>query len=790
MKNKLIVKIVAAYFVLLMIVLITQLPKREQVVTEPIVSELKYENKLKNAIVLYIDSPIALVNEKQILIDEEDSSITPTIVNNQTYVPIRFIAKVFNANLSWSKQLRETTIRFNNKAIIFGEKSDEIRIVDSISEKVKIINSPPEIINDNTYVPIRVITEVFEKELFYDNGLIIISNTVNIFDSSSDKKKIEELSNKLNGLPIVGSEDKLRELIGDEKDFFSNSKNWFSKNKKDNFYEKPIKNDDILTDSSFEVKNSLNLNNKLKSLNFNSNNESEHYKIKTDGKNIYYAVDEKIYIIDTENSSIVKTIIIENNFNIERIYVDNDFLIVFGNEPKYMQDYTDGEKQISGSHCNMYIYNIKDIKNVNLLRTVSLDGYFNNYYRSGEYIYIISDVSVYELEINNQYMPPSYFDSNNSYNRSYIDYKDIYYFPDMSENSFKVIAAVNLYNNDNETKVYSYLGSSNNIYISNNGLYISTENIKKEEKINKSKHDLNGNEKTNIYKFIIDNENINYAKRVNLKGQIHDYYSINSYNGFLRVSFMHFNKRDDNLYNSLYIFDDNLNIVGKYENALKQQKIDSSRFIENRAYMSLLERKDVLFVFDISNPKKPKYLGVLNIKGNNERFYSYNENTIIVFSTNQAEYEGNSYDTGLKIRFLDITDIKNPIAIYDEDIGNKGTVSEIVNNYKVFDISDDNNIIAFPITVFEAVDKENPFGDVKLSFQGVYMYSIDEENGIQLYNKITNFSKEEYENNEINNSEFIKNILIDSNFIYTFSNNLITLADLYNLDELEYIELN
>lgn len=525
-------------------------------------------------------------------------------------------------------------------------------------------------------------------------------------------------------------------------------------------------------------------------MNFNSNNESEHYKIKTDGKNIYYAVDEKIYIIDTENSSIVKTIIIENNFNIERIYVDNDFLIVFGNEPKYMQGYTDGEKQISGSHCNMYIYNIKDIKNVNLLRTVSLDGYFNNYYRSGEYIYIISDVSVYELEINNQYMPPSYFDSNNSYNRSYIDYKNIYYFPDMSENSFKVIAAVNLYNNDNETKVYSYLGSSNNIYISNNGLYISTENIKKEEKINKSKHDLNGNEKTNIYKFIIDNENINYAKRVNLKGQIHDYYSINSYNGFLRVSFMHFNKRDDNLYNSLYIFDDNLNIVGKYENALKQQKIDSSRFIENRAYMSLLERKDVLFVFDISNPKKPKYLGVLNIKGNNERFYSYNENTIIVFSTNQAEHEGNSYDTGLKIRFLDITDIKNPVTIYDEDIGNKGTVSEIVNNYKVFDISDDNNIIAFPITVFEAVDKENPFGDAKLSFQGVYMYSIDEENGIQLYNKITNFSKEEYENNEINNSEFIKNILIDSNFIYTFSNNLITLADLYNLDELEYIELN
>lgn len=215
---------------------------------------------------------------------------------------------------------------------------------------------------------------------------------------------------------------------------------------------------------------------------------------------------------------------------------------------------------------------------------------------------------------------------------------------------------------------------------------------------------------------------------------------------------------DNKSRNNMYVLDMELKQVGEIEDIAPGEKIYSVRYMGNRAYMVTFRKVDPLFVIDLSKPEEPTILGKLKIPGYSDYLHPYDENHIIGFGKDAvvvANEDGSwgwadedntaAYYQGMKIAMFDVTDPTNPIEMWKEEIGDRGTESELLNNHKALLFSKEKNLLAFPIMVAE-VNKENAkawtYGDT--TFVGAYVYELTLENGFELKAKLTNLTEDDW----------------------------------------------
>ncbi len=118
---------------------------------------------------LQINNPKAVINQKEVWIDESNHAVVPVILPpGRTFVPIRFISESFGAEVQWDGNTR--TVR------IFLEALD-VRITLQIDNKIARINqdivnldAPPQILNGRTFVPLRFIAEAFGAEVQWNGA--------------------------------------------------------------------------------------------------------------------------------------------------------------------------------------------------------------------------------------------------------------------------------------------------------------------------------------------------------------------------------------------------------------------------------------------------------------------------------------------------------------------------------------------------------------------------------------------------------------------------------------------
>ena len=68
-------------------------------------------------------------------------------------------------------------------------------------------------INDRTFIPLRSFAEAIGKEVFYHNGLIVISDSASSINADKDKQLLDNIIAKINVLPAVGSAENLRRML-------------------------------------------------------------------------------------------------------------------------------------------------------------------------------------------------------------------------------------------------------------------------------------------------------------------------------------------------------------------------------------------------------------------------------------------------------------------------------------------------------------------------------------------------------------------------------------------------
>ncbi len=146
--------------------------------------------KIQDAMVLYVDGPYAYVDNERMMVDEENPSVVPIIRNDRTLVPVRFVSENFDAKVKWNAAQ-------NRVDIVSGDTEIQMYIGDNtmyVNGQPVQLDMPPVLENDRTLIPLRAMAESIGKYVFWDdNGLIVISDTENLFDTNTEQALIDEL---------------------------------------------------------------------------------------------------------------------------------------------------------------------------------------------------------------------------------------------------------------------------------------------------------------------------------------------------------------------------------------------------------------------------------------------------------------------------------------------------------------------------------------------------------------------------------------------------------------------
>ena len=455
--------------------------------------------------------------------------------------------------------------------------------------------------------------------------------------------------------------------------------------------------------------------------------------VKTDGKNIYFVKENMVYVVSAEDLKIIGKIAFDkddNDFVPKEIYIKDSKLVVLGisyifDDEADEADEADDYDYDSYSYYSYYnnktltevvVMDISDISKPKEERRVSLDGTYSNSRMIGDNIYFISNRYVYYYDdMKDKDLLPEYRDSVKGNKYVSIPAEDIAYFGGTRNYSYMIVAGFNI-NDKEEASIETIFGASDTVYSSTDNLYVVQE-----------KYTTSGTTKSIIYRFEYDGPKITLKAKGKVKGYLNNQFSMDEYEGNLRVATTSnvggINK------NQVYVLDKDLVQIGAVRNMAIDEKIYSVRFIGKVGYVVTFKQIDPLFVIDLSDPTNPEIKGELKIPGYSSYLHPYDENHIIGIGYNTKENEwGGTINQGLKMSMFDISDLENPKEVFNIDIGDQFTNSEITSNHKALFYNKDKNLIGFPIKYRSS--------DYKETNSGFTIFKIDLEKGFEKYGDI------------------------------------------------------
>ena len=494
--------------------------------------------------------------------------------------------------------------------------------------------------------------------------------------------------------------------------------------------------------------------------------------MKTDGNYIYHLINEDLKIskvYPADSMKLVSTIKFDKDFSPRELYVEGDKVIVIGN--KYQGYYGKPYSYWGEEFTKIIIYDAKDKANLKEAKKVEVSGYYNSSRRIGDALYLVAQKSIYRYNLDDpEYEPlPLYKDSMISEDYKKVGCDCIRYFPDFKCSQYMITVGVDLADLSKEAQISTYLGNSESIYSSLDNMYVTFSSYKKNDVVTNGEEvalkrifDYSAsNLMTSIYRFKLENGEMNCKATGEVRGSILNQFSMDESNGYFRIATTVGSitgTGDDISKNNMYVLDMDLKTVGSIEDIAPGEKIYSVRFMGNRAYMVTFRKVDPLFVIDLSKPEEPTILGKLKIPGYSDYLHPYDETHIIGFGKDAAlvsNEEGSwgwadddgvaAYYQGMKIAIFDVTDPENPIEMWKEEIGDRGTESELLNNHKALLFSKEKNLLAFPIRVATVNEKNASawtYGDT--TFVGAYVYEITLDKGLVLKAKLTNLTDEDW----------------------------------------------
>jgi len=516
--------------------------------------------------------------------------------------------------------------------------------------------------------------------------------------------------------------------------------------------------------------------------------------VKTDGEYIYLVSGNRTTIVKAyppEQAQVLSEIELEGR--VIGIFINGDRLVVFEEEAPYYPFYdlpSSGERiyvPYISPKTYIKVYDVSDRANPRLQRELSTDGQYVSSRMIDDYAYVVINEPVYEEgdEIN---LPRICSGGN----ETEIPATDIYY-SDVSDYyyMYTTIMAINT-QDDNQEPTYEtiLLGASSNLYVSLNNIYLTfpvwgTDIWGR---------DVWDSQKTSIHRIHIDGDEIEYVASGEVPGMVLNQFSMDEYEGYFRVATT---THGQTTQNNVYVLNMALNITGSLEDLAPGETIYSARFMGERCYLVTFKQVDPLFVIDLSDPSHPEKLGYLKVTGYSDYLHPYDENHLIGIGKETTDAGEFAWYQGVKISLFDVSDVRNPVPIFEDEIGDRGTDSPVLWDHKAFLFDKSRNLMVMPILEAKVDEAEYPGGVPAWAYgepvyQGAYVFDISVDNGLQLRGRITHIddlSELEQGYYRFYSSFSVERSLYIDNVLYTISQAKIKMNNLENLDYINEVQL-
>ncbi|WP_394922665.1 beta-propeller domain-containing protein [uncultured Robinsoniella sp.] len=467
--------------------------------------------------------------------------------------------------------------------------------------------------------------------------------------------------------------------------------------------------------------------------------------VKTDGKYLYIlGNDNKIHIIKADGSKLDESASIDfKDFSetIEEFYISKDTLnVITTTSSTTMQsgstasdgsiieddigwtDSADAKKDIYSVSRNLitklYTYDISDRSTPKLTGTTTQDGYYQTSRKTGDYIYLFSEYTpvIKETREHSTIIP--------KINGKDLPSSDIYIPEYLNSSAYLVVTAIDTKSPDKILTKKAIVSATYLYYVSTENIYICT-------------NDWNGTTNTTqIMKFKYDKGSITPVSAAEAKGSLNNSFSLNEYNGYLRIVTTSYSENTGNV-NNLYIFDESLNPCGKLENLAPGETIQSARFMGDTGYFVTFRQMDPLFSVDLTDPENPKLLGELKITGFSSYLHFYGKDKLLGIGY-EVDPDSGAYK-GMKLSMFDLSDPSNVKEVHKYIIKDANESQGLIN-YKAIMINPEKNLFGFHCRtdndnymVFSYDPGKGFQNQLVYSFKGTEDYSLTINNVRGLY---------------------------------------------------------
>ncbi|NLZ81410.1 MAG: hypothetical protein GX913_06395 [Clostridiales bacterium] len=457
-------------------------------------------------------------------------------------------------------------------------------------------------------------------------------------------------------------------------------------------------------DSSTSVNTSANTSKDYSTTNIQVEGVDEGDIIKTDGNYIYLSNEwdstVKIIKVDGDHLELMSEIKKrDSNSYIPELYIDGNRLAIIETSYEFhiLPIDENGSMTARKNQVNLNIYDISDRRNPELLSSLTQDGTFQSSRKSGDYIYLFTN---YYANMNTDILRSedvveAYVPSVNS---KPLAIECIYIPVEINSTGYVVATSTDINNPSDFTDEMAVVANAAHFYVSNENIYIVNGIWGRDYDEGKQYNE------SEILKFSYKDGRITPAATGTFKGSINDSFSLDEYNGYLRVvstvyHYQTYNNKEmsvssDDRSNSLYVLDSNLKISGSIENLAPSEQIYSARFFGDTGYFVTFRNVDPLFSVDLSDPQNPKILGELKISGFSEYLHFYSEDLLLGLGYEADVNTGST--TGVKLSMFDVSNPKDVKEIH-KLVLTEVNHSPALYNHRAVLISPERNIIAFMV---------------------------------------------------------------------------------------------
>ncbi|MDI6718326.1 MAG: beta-propeller domain-containing protein [Methanomicrobiales archaeon] len=476
--------------------------------------------------------------------------------------------------------------------------------------------------------------------------------------------------------------------------------------------------------------------------------------LKNDGKHIYLISGSTLAIVDAypaEKARIVSETELEGQ-PVE-LFLLGDRLVIFSNQQ--------GETFVTPRNSavpvpvwrtttHATVYDVRNRSAPKQIRDIGLSGSYYDARMIGSDIYVVTSEGV-----------PWYRDTvvmpEVREGEKVVKSPDVYYFDiPCSSYTFYTLSSFDILNDRSVTAETFMLGYSTTLYVSRDNLYMAYQKESRgpwtagaaEERA--APAGVVQEEATIIHRFEIDRGEISYAGMGEVAGRLLNQFSMDEWEGNLRVATTvsgwaqtnsyQYRQADFYQYSTVSVLGKDMRTLGELRYIAPDEQIYATRFVGDRLYMVTFKKIDPFFVIDLSDPKAPGILGKLKIPGYSDYLHPYDNNHIIGIGKETAENQwGGISVEGLKIALFDVTDVNNPKLLDRVEIGESGTDSEALYDHKAFLFDKEKNILVIPVREVKRVaNPESKYGSyAQKIWQGAYVFSIAPESGFELRGTVT-----------------------------------------------------